>query len=146
MRIFPINNKQTSFGGYFPLTEEEIYQQFGKTRGEYINHAMTDLVPIAHIDGAGLDVIVKTIENKDIFKRGLTIAIADEKSGTWFDYIFSGNTKNPQHVRASVFFDNITKLEEIPKIICDNTKGLIEAYKDCRKNPSMFEYYSKIFK
>ena len=146
MRIIPINNRQSGFGSYFPLTEEEIYHNFGKTRGDYINQAMTDLVPIAHINGAGLDVVVKTIENEDIFKRGINIAIADEKSDIWFDYLFHGNTKNPQHVRANVFFDNIAKLEEIPKIICENAKGLIEAYKDCRKNPSLFGYYSKNFK
>ena len=146
MQIVPINNKQASFGSYFPLAEEEIYHQFGKTRGKYINQAMTDLVPIAHIDGAGLDVIVKTVENKDIFKRGITIAIADEKSDIGVEYILNGNIKNPHHVRASVFFDNIAKLEEIPKIICDNAKGLIESYKNCCKHPGLFEYYSKIFK
>ena len=146
MRILPINNKQMSFGSYFPLTEEEIYRNFGKTRGEYINKGMTDLTPIALIDGADLDVIVTTINNKDIFKRGINVAIADKKSPVWFDYIYSGKSKNTKQVRASVLFDNITKLEDIPKMICDNAKGLIEAYKNCRKNPSLFQYYSKIFR
>lgn len=71
--------------------------------------------------------------------------MANEKSDIKFDYILLGNTRKKQHVRVGVRFDNI-KLEDIPKIICDSAKELIEAYKNCRKNPSLFEYYSKIFK
>ena len=146
MRIVPINNNQMSFSGYFSPAEKEIYRHFGKTKGEYINQGMTNLAPIAYIDGAGLDVVVTAIDNNDIFKRGVNIAVADEKSDIWFDYIYLGKSKNPQHVRAGILFDDITKLDEIPKIICNSAKGLIEAYNNCRKNPRLFEYYSKIFR
>lgn len=146
MRIIPINNKQTNFGSYYPLTEEEIYSRFGKIMGEHINRAMTDLVPIAHIDGAGLDVIVKTIENKDKFEKGIAIAVADEKSNICCDYILHGNMKNCPHVKGSIFLKDVPQLEMLSKVICNTAKGLIEAYKNCSKNPQLFEYYSKIFK
>ena len=35
MRIIPINNRQTNFGSYYPLTEEEIYSRLAQ-QGESI--------------------------------------------------------------------------------------------------------------
>ena len=146
MRVFPISNNQTSFGSYFPLTEEEIYGYCGKSIGEYINRAMTDLVPIAYTEGAGLDVMVKTIESTDPSKKGITIAIADEKSKISADYIGLGDMKKCPHVKGSVFFNNISKWDMFPKAVCDTAKTLIETFRFCSKNPNRFEYYSKIFK
>ena len=67
MRIIPINSRQSSFKSYYPLLEEEIYQNFGRMRGESIVKAMSDLAGIAYTDGSGLDVMIRTIENENYF-------------------------------------------------------------------------------
>ena len=146
MRIYSIDNRQTSFKSYYPLSEEEIYHNFGKYRGKYIDQAMTDLVPIAHIDATGLDVMVKTIENENVSKRGIIIAVADEKSEMPLDFLSFGKTKNHPHIKGSIYLDDVLKLETWSKVVCDTAKSLIETFKICRKNPRLFDYFNKIYK
>ena len=146
MRIVSIDNKQTSFKSYYPLSEEEINYNFGKYRGKYIDQAMTDLLSIAHIDGAGLDVMVKTIENENLSKRGIIIAVADEKSEMPLDFLRYGKTKNYSHIKGSIYLDNVPKLEMWSKVVCNTAKSLIETFKICHKDPISFDYFSKIYK
>lgn len=146
MRIVPINNSQTSFKSYYPLLEEEIYQNFGRTWGTSIEKAMSDLAEIAYTDGAGLDVMIRTIENEDIFKRGINIAVADTKSNMLPDYLMHGNIEKFPHIKGSIYVENVPKLDMWSKIVCDTTKTLIDTFKICREKPCMFDYYKKIFK
>ncbi len=146
MRIIPINSRQSSFKSYYPLLEEEIYQNFGRMRGESIVKAMSDLAGIAYTDGSGLDVMIRTIENEDIFKRGINIAVADTKSNMLPDYLMHGNIEKFPHVKGSIYVKNVPELDMWSKIVCDTTKTLIDTFKICREKPYMFEYYNKIFK
>lgn len=146
MRIVPINNRQQSFKSYYPLSEEEIYRNFGRTRGAGIEKAMTDLAETAYTEGAGLDVMIRTIESEDIFKRGINIAVADTKSNMLPAYLMHGNIERIPHVKGSIYAENVPKSDMWSKIVCDTAKTLIETFKICREKPHMFEYYNKIYK
>lgn len=138
------------FRGYFPVLEQEVRRDVGATSVPFIEQAMSDLTEIAYKEGNGLDVMVRTVGNENVTKRGLQIAIADEKSNMWFDFIRYGKMRNNQHVKACVLIEDVPdfwKNDNIwSKRVCDTAKSLIETFKKCRENPSMFEYFSHIYK
>ena len=132
MHIVPINNTQQCLKSYYPILEEEIYHNFGGTLGSKIEGAMTDLVEIAYTDGAGLDVMIRTIENENIFKRGINIAVADTKSNMLPDYLMRGNIEKFPHIKGSIYVKDVPKLDMWSKIVCNTAKTSIDTFKSCR--------------
>ena len=134
MKVVPISNREPHFGSYLPPLDLEVERYCGKKWATHIHKAMTDLVPIAHIDGEGLDIIVKTIESDNILKKGISILVANEDTEGALNYIRYGYTKKYPHAMKNIYVEDVPKPESWPVVLCNTTKSLIETFKN---------YYSK---